>query len=93
MKTGPSRVKPDLILGGFMRAGLKALFKTRFTKTYRHYPGVMRAASQWVIKDFTEEDFVNIYRVEGLAYQYWRATALLRALGKGARITVRAGGD
>jgi hypothetical protein len=88
-----SRVKPDLILGGFMRAGFKALFKTRFTKTYRLFVESLRTRPQWVIKDFTKDDFIGIYRMESLAYQYWRATALLRALGKGARITVTRNGD
>jgi hypothetical protein len=88
-----NRVKPDLILGGFMRAGIKALFKNRFTKTYRDVVTFMRASPTWVVRDFTEADFIGIHRVEGLAYQYWRATALLRALGKGARITLHEDGD
>jgi hypothetical protein len=83
-----NRVKPDLILGGFMRAGIKARFKPRFTKTYQRLTQSLRDSPQMVIKEFAEDDFVRVYLVEGLAYQYWRVTALLRALGKGARVTV-----
>ena len=88
-----NQVKPDLILGGFMRAGIKALFKNRFTKTYRECVKYMRTSPTWVVRDFTEQDFIGMYRVEGFAYHYWRATALLRALGKGARIIVHEDGD
>jgi hypothetical protein len=88
-----NRVNPDLVLGGLMRAGIKALFKSRFTKTYRGVVKSLRESPQWVIRSFTEQDFLAIYQVEGLAYQYWRVTALMRALGKGARITVRQDGD
>jgi hypothetical protein len=39
---------------------------------------------QWVISEFELQDFVNIYLVEGYAYEYWRVTALMRAVGKGS---------
>jgi hypothetical protein len=83
-----NRVKPDLILGGFMRAGIKARFPSRFTKEYRRLVKSLRESPQLVVKYFTEDDFVGIYRVEGLSYQYWKATAALRALGKGARVII-----
>jgi hypothetical protein len=41
---------------------------------------------QWVIRDFDSKDFISIYYVEGLSYQYWKVAALLRSLGKGARV-------
>ena len=88
-----SRVKPDLILGGFMRAGIKTAAPSRPNKTYRNFANLLRSHPQWVIKDFSEDDFVNIYSVEGLAYQYWRVTALLRSLGKGARLIIGNDGD
>jgi len=43
-------------------------------------------SNQWVLTDFNLEDFVTIYRVEGLAYEYWRTTALMRGVGKGQRV-------
>jgi hypothetical protein len=46
-----------------------------------------------VIEDFAPDDFINLYLVEGLAYQYWRATAMMRTLGKGWRLTITPDGD
>jgi hypothetical protein len=46
-----------------------------------------------VIRDFSKRDFIDIYAIEGAAYQYWRLTALLRSLGKGAKIIVDETGD
>jgi hypothetical protein len=88
-----NRVKPDLILGGFMRAGIKERFRRRFTKEYRLLTQALRKPPQWVIRDFHEDDFLGVYQVEGLAYQYWKITAVLRALGKGARVTVHEDGS
>jgi len=88
-----SRVNPDLILGGFMRAGVKKLATRHPSKAYREIAKLLKMRPQWVIRDFSEDDFLGIYRVEGLAYQYWRVTALLRSLGKGARIAINQDGD
>jgi hypothetical protein len=83
-----NRVNPDLILGGFMRSGVKWFATKHPSKTYRRFAKLVQSRPQWVIRDFTEDDFLGIYYVEGLAYQYWRVTALLRSLGKGARIII-----
>jgi hypothetical protein len=88
-----SQVNPDLILGGFMRAGFKSLFRGEFRKNYRHFVQSLRMRPQWVIKDFKRKDFIAIFLVEGLAYQYWQVAALLRALGKGAQMIVHEDGD
>src|SRR5215203_1173177 len=34
-----------------------------------------------------------MYFIEGLSYQYWRVTALLRVLGKGTTVTFDAAGN
>lgn len=87
------RVNPDLILGGLIRVGVKRLATKRPSLAYRNFAKLIRAQPQLVIRDFSEEDFLGIYRVEGLAYQYWRVTALLRSLGKGAGITINHDGN
>lgn len=46
------------------------------------------ASPQWVLARFSEADFVNVFRVEGLAYEYWLTTARMRATGKGSTIQV-----
>lgn len=48
---------------------------------------------QMVIRDFVPEDFVGLYYVEGLAYQYWKICALLRSLGKGAKVEFNSDGE
>jgi hypothetical protein len=85
----------SLILGGWMKKGLKSLGgKGRSGETiYRRYASLARNSPTWVIRDFSKRDFVDLYAIEGAAYQYWRLTALLRSLGKGARIVVTRDGD
>lgn len=86
---------PDLILGGWMKKGLKSLGRKDLSgeKIYREYCRHLRNVSNWVIRDFSKKDLFDIYAIEGAAYQYWRITALLRALGKGARIRIDRSGD
>ena len=55
-----------------MRTGFKKMLKNRFSTIYRELIKQMRQSPQFVIKDFTADDYVHIYHVEGLAYQYWR---------------------
>lgn len=85
----------NLILGGWMKKGLKSLGGDgRSGETiFRRYASLARKTPTWVIRDFSKRDFVDIYAIEGAAYQYWRLTALLRSLGKGARIVVSSDGD
>jgi hypothetical protein len=79
-------LNPDRILGGFMKKGVKAMAPSRPSQFYKEFAEGLRHSRQWVIRDFAENDLLNIYFVEGLAYQYWRITALMRTLGKGARV-------
>jgi len=44
----------------------------------------LAATRQWVITQFEIRDFIDAYLVEGYAYEYWRVTALMRAVGKGS---------
>ncbi|RWM17822.1 hypothetical protein [Mesorhizobium sp.] len=88
------RVNPDLILGGWMKRGVKQwMAASRPNRTYRNFVQMVRAQKQLVVRDFNERDLIEIYRVEGLAYQYWQVSALLRTLGKGGRIVVSVSGD
>jgi hypothetical protein len=89
------KLSPNLILGGWMKKGLKSLRGNGESgeRIFRQYSTMLKNSSNWVIRDFSKKDFINIYALEGAAYQYWRLTALLRSLGKGARITVNETGD
>lgn len=48
---------------------------------------------QLVIVDFEISDLSAIYEVEALAFQYWAVTAKLRAIGKGAKISLGHGAE
>jgi len=89
------KLGPDLILGGWMKKGLKSLGGNGKSGEliFREYSTILKSHSEWVIRDFSKRDFIDIYAIEGAAYQYWRLTALLRSLGKGARIIVDETGD
>jgi hypothetical protein len=41
-------------------------------------------SNQLVLTKFKQRDYFDIFLVEGLAYEYWRTTALMRAVGKGS---------
>jgi hypothetical protein len=47
---------------------------------------------QWVLKNYRREDHTIVYMLEGYAYEYWRATANMRAIGKGAALVISADG-
>lgn len=78
-------VRDDEILGGLLvdvvrrRPILQALLRR-----LRRQPG-------WVITRFDPSDLDNIYRLEGLAYEYWLTTARMRSVGKGVVMHVRDG--
>jgi len=44
----------------------------------------LASSDQLVLTDFEQRDYFEIFLVEGLAYEYWRTTALMRAIGKGS---------
>jgi hypothetical protein len=89
------KLGPDRILGGWMKKGLKSLGGDGIggEQIFREYSAMLKNNPTWVIRDFSKRDFLDIYALEGAAYQYWRLTALLRSLGKGARIIVDETGD
>jgi hypothetical protein len=74
------------VLGGHYQRILRKEFGTTTAAAKFHALG-----NQWVITKFEIRDFIDIFLVEGYAYEYWRVTALMRAIGKGARFVVRDG--
>lgn len=49
--------------------------------------------NQWVLKKYKRGDHAVMYTLEGLAYEYWRATANMRAIGKGASLFLEHDGN
>lgn len=76
----------EKVLGGWLAKGVRELSRNaedaeRFLQHYQN-------EHQWVIVDFDAEDLVNLYYAEGLCFQYWKTTARLRSVGKGALLFV-----
>jgi hypothetical protein len=44
----------------------------------------LASSNQWVLTKFEQRDYFDIFLIEGLAYEYWRTAALMRAIGKGS---------
>jgi hypothetical protein len=71
------------ILGGLFEKLMRdRLGDDGFAEMY----AAMVQSSQWVICDFGRREFFAIARLEGLAYEFWRTTAAMRTIGKGASI-------
>ena len=46
-----------------------------------------------MIGEISADDFISLHLIEGLAYQYWRASALLRSIGKGFEVILNEDGS
>lgn len=79
-----NRLSPDLILGGWMKKGLKSLGGDGIggERIFREYSATPKSISNWMIRDFSKRDFIDIYALEGVAYQYWRIRPSYDHLGK-----------
>jgi hypothetical protein len=83
----------DRILGGFYSEARASASGPDLDDIFGLIEDGFRKRPALVIQDFSEDDFVGIYYVEGIAYQYWRVTALMRTLGKGGRLKIGVDGD
>jgi len=70
------------IFGGLFKQVMSELLKDG----YPQYLSLL--GPQWVIRSYSPADHVDLFRVEGLAYEYWHTMAKLRAIGKGASLHV-----
>lgn len=86
------QVNVKKVLGGVLYDAINQVGNNIFVAR-KKVQRFLTTAPQWVIKDFSPDDFVGIYFIEGLAYQYWRLLALLRSLGKGAAVEFTSDGD
>jgi hypothetical protein len=81
------------VLGGVLAEAIKNTADKPYSALKKFNRYLKGLPAQWIIKDFVPEDFVALYHVEGLAYQYWKIGALLRSLGKGANVEFTDDGD
>lgn len=87
------QLNPDVILGGWMRRGVKHYAKLRPERTYKEFSANIKKLNAFVIRKFAPDDLASVYRLEGIAFQYWRVSALARSIGKGGEIIIDRNGD
>lgn len=75
-----SKVDFNEILGGMLAQSMGKLFPKEFVDIYEKG---LQTNPQWVLTKFSKNDLLDVYYLEGLAYQYWYISAKMRALGKG----------
>jgi hypothetical protein len=77
-------LRPRQILGGlYIQEAVKRLGSRQAAEAEAR--DIIRS-NQLVLLRFDYEDLFDLYRIEGLAYEYWRTTAALRSIGKGAGV-------
>lgn len=84
------KVEFSNILGGLLEqyleeAGLAGVAKAMKTELVDN--------PQWVLTDFCAKDMMDLYCIEGLAYQYWYVAARMRSMGKGVPLSITEEGD
>ena len=82
----------EKVFGGWLAKSVRKVAQTpeQAELFLKHYA----TSHQWGIVEFEAKDLIALYYVEGLCFQYWKLTARLRAIGKGAEMVVfRDGSD
>jgi hypothetical protein len=80
----------DIAGGLFYRELVRAIQDRR---VLRQVAAEFRNSNQYVMAQFSVRDYVNIYLLEALAYEYWLVTARMRRVGKGGSIVVSEDGN
>jgi len=77
-KIGESAKVPiDTVLGGLL-----------MSPEFENEKNAVLQNNQLVLTNFTSSDLANFYNIEKLAYEIWKTSAVLRAVGKGAPLVV-----
>jgi hypothetical protein len=90
---GSDQISSDRILGGWMNRGLANVGFPKRSAQFREFVSALANPPQLVIGAFSADDFIDLHLIEGLAYQYWRASALLRSIGKGCEVILNEDGS
>lgn len=72
-----AEVSIDKVLGGLL-----------MSPEFENERKALKEADQLVLTNFTISDLIDFYNSEKLAYEIWKASAVLRAFGKGAPLFV-----
>lgn len=88
-----TEVAPSRIYGGFTEKALRAAAGDDADLVFSQFSDAIAAVPMWVVTDFKSTDLYDLFLIEGLAYQYWRVTAMMRSVGKGRRLAFTPDGD
>lgn len=98
LKFGSLVIQDDMMLSDNMKAKdvLDGLFFEAFSEggmTPERIDNVWSIyKNNWVPSNYKRSDHSDIYILEGYAYEYWRTTAKMRAIGKGSQLIVEPDG-
>ena len=73
------------VLGGTLAQAVKSSSSKPYSALRLLDRYMKSIPTQWVIRDFAPEDFVGLYYIEGLAYQYWKISAYFAGWAKEQR--------
>jgi hypothetical protein len=82
----PTSLPVDEWFGGVLKKAIVALAGDADAKEVMER--LFSQPSDMVPADFTEDTLVDLYRLEGYAYEYWLTMALMRTLGKGGVLRI-----
>ncbi|MGO8371130.1 hypothetical protein ACC808_22140 [Rhizobium ruizarguesonis] len=88
-----TEVSANKIYGGLTEQALRSMAGEEADITFSQFADDVAAAPMWVVTDFKSADLYNLFLIEGLGYQYWRVTAMMRSVGKGRRLLFTPDGD
>ena len=76
----------EKVLGGWLAKSVRKAAQTpdQAELFLKHY----QETHQWGIVEFDPQDLISLLYAEGLCFQYWKVTARLRGVGKGAEMVV-----
>jgi hypothetical protein len=77
------RTRLETFLDGAWYEATTHAFNGKKLKAKKAYQ-VLRDTQQIVMTDFRQSDLCDVYTIEGLCYEYWWASAAMRAIGKGS---------
>jgi hypothetical protein len=77
------RTRLETFLDGAWYTAITQLHGGKKLKAKKVYQA-LRDTGQVVMTDFREVDLCELYEIEGLCYEYWWASAVMRSIGKGS---------
>jgi hypothetical protein len=90
-----SEISFEEVAGGLFARELRraALERGESEESLAAFRTTFSESEQWVLTQLTADDYVDVYRLEALAYEYWLTTARMRRVGKGGSISAPTEGD